>query len=89
MLVVDVRKDAAKRRIWEDAFANALAKHGVAAISSYTLFPDAPPDTNQLITTVQTNGFDGMIVIRRLPTETDMRYVPGFLAAMLSDISSA
>jgi hypothetical protein len=77
MLVIAVRKDATKRRIWEDAFAGELAKHGVAPTSSYSLFPDAPPDTNQVIATVQTNGFDGILVIRRLPTETDKQYIQG------------
>jgi hypothetical protein len=78
MLVIAVRNDATKRRIWEDAFAGELAKHGVATTSSYSLFPDAPPDTNQVIATVQTNGFDGILVIRRLPTETNKQYVPGY-----------
>jgi hypothetical protein len=75
ILVIAVRKDATKRRIWEDAFAGELVKHGVAAASSYGLFADAPPDTNQVIATVQANGFDGILVILRLPTETDMKYV--------------
>jgi hypothetical protein len=81
MLVIAVRKDATKRRIWEDAFANELAQHGVAATTSYTLFPDAPPDTNQIVDivdNVQTNGIDGILVIRRLPTETNTQYVPGY-----------
>ena len=78
MLVIAVRKDATIRRIWEDAFAGELAKHGVAATSSYSLFPDAPPDTNQVIATVQTNGFDGILVVLRLPTETDKQYVQGY-----------
>jgi hypothetical protein len=78
MLVIAVRKEATKRRIWEDAFAGELVKHGVAATASYSLFPDAPPDTNQVITTVQTNGFDGILVILRLPTETNTHYVQGY-----------
>jgi hypothetical protein len=69
MLVIAVRKDAAKRRIWEDAFAAELIKQGVVATSSYSLFPDAPPDTNQVIATAQANGFEGILVILRLPTE--------------------
>jgi hypothetical protein len=78
MLVIAVRKDATKRRIWEDAFAGELVKHGVAATSSYGLFPDAPPDTNQVITTVQANGFDGILVIFKLSTETNPHYVKGY-----------
>jgi hypothetical protein len=80
MLVIAVRKDATKRRIWEDAFAGELVKHGVAATSSYGLFTDAPPDTNQVITTVQANGFDGILVILKLTTETNPHYVKGYVS---------
>ena len=77
MLVITVRKDLTKRRIWEDAFVNELAKHGVAATSSYGLFPDVPPDTNQVIATVKANGFDGILVVLMLPTETNKQYFKG------------
>jgi hypothetical protein len=78
MLVVAVRKDATKRRIWEDAFSGELVKRSVAATSSYSLFPDAPPDTNQVIATVEANGFDGVLVILSSPTETNKQYVQGY-----------
>jgi hypothetical protein len=78
MLVIAVRKEATMRRIWEDAFTNDLVKHGVMATSSYSLFPDAPPDTSQVLAAVQSNGFDGVLAILRLPTETNMHYVQGY-----------
>ena len=78
MLIIAVRKDATKRRMWEDAFAGELAKHNVTATPSYGLFPDAPPDTNQVLTTMQSNGFDGILVVLRLPTETNTQYVQGY-----------
>jgi hypothetical protein len=78
MLVIAARKDETKRRIWEDAFTNELAKHGVAATPSYRLFPDAPPDTNQVVATVQANGFDGILAVLRLPTETNTRFIQGY-----------
>jgi hypothetical protein len=78
MLVIAVRKDATKRRIWEDAFTGELAKHGVAATPSYSLFPDLPPDTLAVLSTVRTNGFDGFLVIRRLPTQTNTHYIKGY-----------
>jgi hypothetical protein len=78
ILVIDVRKDATKRRIWEDAFAGELVKQGVAATSSYSLFPDAPPDTSQIVATVQSNGFDGVLAVLKLPTETNRHYVQGY-----------
>jgi hypothetical protein len=69
MLVIAVRKDAAKRRIWEDAFAGELINRGVAATTSYSLFPNAPPDTNQVVAAAQASGFEGILVILRLPTK--------------------
>jgi len=78
MLVIAVRKDATKRRIWEDAFAGELAKHGVAATSSYNLFPDAPPDTTQVIASVKENGFDGILAILKGRTETNKQVTPGY-----------
>jgi hypothetical protein len=78
MLVIAVRKEPTMRRIWEDAFTNDLVKHGVVATSSYSLFPDAPPDTSQVLAAVQSNGFDGVLAILRLPTETNMHYVQGY-----------
>ena len=78
MLVVAVMKDATKRRIWEDAFCGELMKHGVAVTTSYNLFHDAPPDTNQVLVTVEANRFDGMLVILSLPSDTNSRRVEGY-----------
>jgi hypothetical protein len=75
MLIIAARKDAAKRRMWEDAFSAELVKRGVVSISSYSLFPDAPPDTNQILASAQKNAFDGILVILRMPTETKTKYV--------------
>jgi hypothetical protein len=78
MLVVAVRKDAVKRRIWEDAFAGQLKLHGVTAISSYTLFPDTLPDSGRINAAVQGSGFDGILAILRLPNETTTEVVQGY-----------
>ncbi|MGD1045127.1 MAG: hypothetical protein ABR936_07345 [Bacteroidota bacterium] len=79
MLVISVSKNSAHRRIWEDAFSAELVKHNVAATPSYSLFPDAVPDTNQVIQIVQKNGFDGVLIIRRLPSEANPQYVQEYL----------
>ena len=79
MLVISVNKNSVHRRIWEDAFSAELAKHNVAATSSYRLFPDAVPDTNQVMSIVQSNNFDGVLVTRRLPPETNTQYVQGYI----------
>jgi len=79
ILVIAVRKDPARRRVWEDAFIGELARHGVSATQSYRLFPDAPPDSNQLAGAVAEHAFDGIIVTRRLPKEGSGTYVPGYV----------
>ncbi len=79
MLVISVGKNSVQRRIWEDAFGSALAKHDVAATLSYRLFPDAVPDTNQVIQVVQSNGFDGILITRWLPSETKAQYMQGYV----------
>jgi hypothetical protein len=79
MLVISVGKNPVQRRIWEDAFGVELAKHNVAATPSYRLFPEAVPDTNQVDQIVRSNGFDGVLVNRRLPPETTTQYLEGYL----------
>jgi hypothetical protein len=78
MLVISVIKNMEHRRSWEDAFSAELEKHNVAAMSSYRLFPDVLPDTNQVIQAVQSNGFDGVLVTRWLPLDTKTHYMQGF-----------
>jgi hypothetical protein len=79
ILIISIRKDPVQRRIWEDAFVSELSKHGVNAISSYHLFPDVLPDTNQVVKTVQENDFDGILVTRLLQKETETHYVEGYI----------
>src|SRR5687768_1332862 len=69
VLVVGVRKDPVRRRIWEDAFATELRARGVTATSSYTLTPDAVPDTQQVIDAIRDNGYDAVLVSIRQPSE--------------------
>lgn len=78
VLVIAVRKDATKRRIWEDAFSSELAKHCVAATPSYSLFFDVPPDTTQVLEAVSQNGFDGIMVILSLPPDTSTYHFEGY-----------
>jgi len=77
MLVISADKNPVRRRLWEDAFSVDLAKHDVAATPSYRLFPDALPDTNQVIQIVRSDSFDGVLVTRRLPSETKTQYLQG------------
>jgi len=80
ILVVSASKNIVHRRIWEDAFSAELAKHDVSATPSYRLFPDALPDTNQVVQIVRSNGFDGVLITRWLPSETKLEYSQGYLA---------
>jgi hypothetical protein len=82
MLVITMKKNPANRRIWEDGFASELTKRGVAATPSYQLFPNALPDTQQVIDAVTANHFDGVIVTHKLATESNDRYVPGYVKAV-------
>jgi hypothetical protein len=76
-LVIAVRKDPVRRRMWEDGFVAELSKHGVAATPSYRLFPDVLPDTASVVGAIRSNGYDGVIVTRRLGVDTLTTYVPG------------
>jgi len=79
ILVISVGKNSVQRRIWEDAFSVELEKHSVAATPSYRLFPDAVPDTNQVMQIVNSNGFNGVLLTRKLPSETKTQYFQGYM----------
>ncbi len=81
LLVIAIRKNPVQRRIWEDAFAGDLSKHGVEASSSYILFPNVLPDTNQIIQTIHNNDFDGILVIRVLHKGAQTHYVESYISS--------
>jgi hypothetical protein len=78
MLVISISKNSVNRRLWEDAFCVEIVKRDIAATPSYRLFPDAVPDTNQVLQIVRSSGFDGVLVIRWLPYETKTKHVRGY-----------
>ncbi len=82
VLVVAMKKNPANRRIWEDTFAGELEKYGTAATLSYKLYPDAPPDTPQVMAAVEENNFDGVIVTMNLPNTIKTSYEPGYVGAI-------
>lgn len=77
VLVVALRRDPVRRRMWEDAFTQELGARGVTATSSYQLFQEAPPDTQEVIEAIRKNGFDALLVSIRLPNQTTSTYVAG------------
>ena len=78
MLVIAVRKDPFKRRIWEDGLSSELALYGVKATPSYRIFPDSVPDTAAIIAAIRRDGYDGVLVTRRLESQPFTRYLPGY-----------
>lgn len=77
VLVTALRKDPVRRRRWEDAFVSALARRGVKGTSSYSLWPDAPPDTQQVTAAVQQNHFDAVLSLVRLEDRFVTTTTPG------------
>jgi len=77
VFVVAIRKDPVRRRAWEDAFVKELTARGVTATSSFRLYADAPPDTDQVIEAVRKNGYDAVLVSTRLPDQETSRQIEG------------
>ncbi len=76
VLVIAVKRTASIRGVWENAFAAGLASHGVQVTTSYSLFPNAVPDTTQVKEVAEKNGYDGIITISGLPKETLAHFQP-------------
>lgn len=83
ILVVAMRKDPVRRRMWEDAVVAALGKQqgGVFAAASYQLFPDAVPDTSALQENSKDQGFDGVLVVARIERSEITTDIPGYTTA--------
>ena len=78
VLVIAVRTDAVRRRMWEDGFASALAEYGVHAQRSYEIWLDALPDTQSVRDTVKARGYDGVLVNKRPPDTAQLNWVQGY-----------
>jgi hypothetical protein len=76
ILVIAVRNDPTRRRIWEDAFARAMSARGATVTPSWQEFPNALPDTSAVVAKVQQVGYDGVVVVRRTGRESQDRVVP-------------
>jgi len=77
ILVVAMKPDPARRRMWEDGLVAGLAEHGVTGTPSYRLFQSLP-DTAAVIEAVRRDHYEGVLVARKLPTETFEKYVEGY-----------
>jgi hypothetical protein len=81
VLVIAMRKDELRRRMWEDAFVSALGedRSGTVAIPSYQLFPDRVPDTLAVEQKTKEEGFDGVLVVARVHRDTVKTDVQGYV----------
>src|SRR6266849_82181 len=77
MLIIAAKRSPVSRRIWEDVIAAELSAQSVLSTPSYTLFTDSIPDPDQVGAAVREKKFDGMLFIRKLPTEISTNYFPG------------
>ena len=78
VLVIAMRVDQVRRRLWEDSFSSGLGAYGTKATPSYKLWANAVPDTQQVIEAVRRDGYDGVLVNMRPPdTHLDL-WVPGY-----------
>jgi hypothetical protein len=82
ILVIAVKKNAVNRRIWEDGLVAELSAHSVASTPSYRLFPNAIPDTQQVVAAVREKNCDGVLVVRRLSSETATYDRPGYVRSV-------
>ena len=76
LLVMVVRKDPARRRLWEDAFVAALQKRHVLATPSYRAFPDSVPSEAILQQTMKDSAFEGILLSRNTGIKQSQADVP-------------
>lgn len=80
ILVIGIRQDPLRRRVWEDGFVEELQKHGIKATPSYRLYTNTLPDTIQITEAVKAYSFDGILINHSLHPEQDVHLVPGYVA---------
>ena len=78
VLVIAVRNDQVRRRMWEDGFASALAEYGVTTKRSYEIWPSALPDTQSVRDEVRRGGYDAVLVNQRPPSTAQLTWVQGY-----------
>jgi len=79
ILVVNLGRDQATRRIWEDGFVRGLGERGVQAVPSYRLFPTELPDSAQIRAAVRRDGYDGVVATHRLAIGRRVTWVHGYI----------
>jgi len=80
VLVISVAKDPIRRRLWEDAFTTELSRYTVAATPLYRQYPESLPDSAQVGAAVRSGGYEGFLVIRRIPQEKEVINVSEYVS---------
>jgi hypothetical protein len=78
MLVIAVRTDQTRRRMWEDNLGLGLEKYGTKVQMSYRLWPTSIPDTAAVIEAVRRDGFDAVLISHREDVQAE-QWVPGYV----------
>ncbi len=81
IMVIAMRKDQLRRRMWEDAITAALNNNdhtGTVATASYQLFPKDVPDTLAVRLKATEEGFDGVLLVARARRDAITNDVPGY-----------
>ena len=84
VLVIGMLRNPAARRNWEDQMVDELSARGVSASPSYQMFPGDLPDTDAVITGVSRQGYDGVMLVHPLGSESQSHYVPGYVRSVPS-----
>ncbi len=77
MMVFCIKKDPVRQRVWEDAFVTELAKCGVQATPSYTLFVNGQVDTLKAHDAIDQGVRDGFLMVKNLGKDTKTTVIPG------------
>jgi hypothetical protein len=77
LMVVSVERSDGRRRMFEDAMAGTLTRHGVRAEPSYRMLPDSIPEREALSAMARSSGYDGVLMLHSLGTSQSTHYSPG------------
>lgn len=77
VLVLSVLKNKTQRRLWEDAFVQALEQKGMKATPSYRLYPNEVPNEKD-IPDLFKDTFDGIVLVQKVNEQNRKYFVPGY-----------
>ena len=73
LVIIAVKKDRERRRVWEDGIAGALEKRGVESTVSYRLMADIPADTARILEEARAQNCDGILFVGKMHRRTEAR----------------